>query len=184
MDNGATSYRRFLDGDKEGLTEIVHTYADGLIFYVNSFVHDIHTAEDITEDVLAKLIAKKPHYSGRSSFKTWLYTIARNLTMDYLSRNSNYKRADISELDNISSQSDIEKRYIKNEQKRELHKIMQKLNPDYVQVLYLIYFEGFNNEETAHIMKKSKRQIENLLYRAKQALKNEFDKEGMTYEKL
>ena len=43
--------------------------------------------------------------------------------------------------------------------------------------LYLIYFEGFNNEETAHIMKKSKRQIENLLYRAKQALKNEFDKE-------
>lgn len=128
MDNGASSYRRFLDGDKEGLTEIVHTYADGLIFYVNSFVHDIHTAEDITEDVLAKLIAKKPHYSGRSSFKTWLYTIARNLTMDYLSRNSNYQRADISELDNISSQSDIEKRYIKNEQKRELHKIMQKLN--------------------------------------------------------
>ena len=151
MDNGASSYRRFLDGDKEGLTEIVHTYADGLIFYVNSFVHDIHTAEDITEDVLAKLIAKKPHYSGRSSFKTWLYTIARNLTMDYLSRNSNYQRADISELDNISSQSDIEKRYIKNEQKRELHKIMHKLNPDYVQVLYLIYFEGFNNKETAHI---------------------------------
>ena len=184
MDNGASSYRRFLDGDKEGLTEIVHTYADGLIFYVNSFVHDIHTAEDITEDVLAKLIAKKPHYSGRSSFKTWLYTIARNLTMDYLSRNSNYQRADISELDNISSQSDIEKRYIKNEQKRELHKIMHKLNPDYVQVLYLIYFEGFNNKETAHIMKKSKRQIENLLYRAKQALKNEFDKEGMTYEEL
>ncbi len=33
MDNGASSYRRFLDGDDKGLAEIVRDYKDGLILY-------------------------------------------------------------------------------------------------------------------------------------------------------
>ena len=35
MDNGAGSYRRFLDGDDDGIVEIVRDYKDGLIFYIN-----------------------------------------------------------------------------------------------------------------------------------------------------
>ena len=35
MDNGASSYRRFLDGDDKGLAEIVRNYSDGLILYLN-----------------------------------------------------------------------------------------------------------------------------------------------------
>ncbi len=41
MDNGASSYRRFLDGDDKGLTEIVKEYKDGLILYLNGFVSGI-----------------------------------------------------------------------------------------------------------------------------------------------
>ena len=63
-----------------------------------------------------------------------------------------------------------------------LHKTLQKLNPDYRQVLYLVFFENFSNSETAKIMHKTKRQVENLLYRAKQSLKSELEKEGFKYE--
>ena len=35
MDNGASSYRRFLDGDDKGIAEIVGDYKDGLILYLN-----------------------------------------------------------------------------------------------------------------------------------------------------
>ena len=38
MDNGASSYRRFLDGDENGFVELVRDYKDGLILYINSFV--------------------------------------------------------------------------------------------------------------------------------------------------
>ncbi len=38
MDNGASSYRRFLDGEDEGFYEIVRDYKDGLLLYVNSIV--------------------------------------------------------------------------------------------------------------------------------------------------
>ena len=65
-----------------------------------------------------------------------------------------------------------------------LHKAVKKLNPDYCQVLYLIFFEGFDNAGAAKIMKKTNRQIENLIYRAKKALKSELDREGFIYEKL
>ena len=37
MDNGASSYRRFLDGDDKGLVDIIRDYKDGLILFLNGF---------------------------------------------------------------------------------------------------------------------------------------------------
>ena len=65
-----------------------------------------------------------------------------------------------------------------------LHKAIQRLKPEYEQVLYLSYFDNFSNKEIAEIMKKTTRQVENLLYNAKKALKNELDKEEYVYENL
>jgi len=48
----------------------------------------------------------------------------------------------------------------------------------------LIYFEGLSNADTASIMRKNARQMKNLVYRAKSALKSELDKEGFVYEEL
>ena len=184
MDNGASSYRRFLEGDKNGLSEIVRMYADGLILYINSFVHDVHTAEDLTEDVFAKLIAKKPAYSGRSSFKTWLYTIARNIALDHVKHKKLKNESSIDDMYDIADKTDIEKRYIKSEDMALLYRLIEKLAPDYRLVLLMVYIEGFDNDEASHLMNKSKRQTENLLYRAKQALKKEYEKEGISYEEL
>ena len=61
---------------------------------------------------------------------------------------------------------------------------MGKLNPDYRQVLYLVYFEEFTNTETAKIMKKSERQVRNLLYRSKVTLKEILLREGFKYDGL
>ncbi|MDE6657892.1 MAG: RNA polymerase subunit sigma-24, partial [Oscillospiraceae bacterium] len=60
----------------------------------------------------------------------------------------------------------------------------RKLKSEYQQVLYLSYFEDFSNAETAKIMHKTKRQIENLLYNARKSLKLELEKDGFHYEKL
>ncbi|MBR6599529.1 MAG: RNA polymerase sigma factor [Oscillospiraceae bacterium] len=184
MDNGASSYRRFLSGDKEGLSEIIRQYSDGLIFYINSFVRNITAAEDLTEDVFAELIVKKPKFSGKSTFKTWLYSIARNITLDYLKHYSRFSDVPADEMYDIADDSDPELLYLKEEQKKQIHQSVSKLNPDYRQVLHLVWFEGFTNEEAANIMKKSKRQIENLIYRAKNALKAELGKDGFDYEIL
>ncbi len=184
MDNGASSYRRFLEGDKDGLSEIIRTYNDGLIFYINSLVHDIGVSEELAADVFAELIAKKPRYSGKSTFKTWLFSIARNVAVDHLKRRSKLSDTSIDEMYDVSDCVDIEKRYIIEEQKILLRHAIEKLNPEYSQILYLVYFEDFSNSEAAKIMKKSKRQIEHMLYNAKQSLKKILEKEGFEFEEL
>ena len=185
MDIGASSYLRYLNGDDTGLTEIICEYKDGLTLYINGYVNNIITAEDLMEDTFFKLATKKPRFSGRSSFKTWLFAIARNIAVDYLRKNGNFSNASIDELKNsIAEESSVESEYLIKEQKILLHRTMRKLKSEYFQVLYLVYFEGFTNEEIAKIMKKSKRQIENLIYRAKGTLKSELEKEGFEYEKL
>ena len=88
MDNGASSYRRFLDGDDKGLAEIVRDYKDGLILYLNGFVSNISIAEELMEETFFKIITKKPRFNPKHSFKTWLYTIGRNVVIDYLRHNS------------------------------------------------------------------------------------------------
>lgn len=185
MDTGASSYLRYLDGDDTGLTEIIRDYKDGLTLYINGYVNNIFTAEDLMEDTFFKLATKKPRFSGKSSFKTWLYAIARNVALDYLRKNSKIADTPIEDLSNyIVEESNVEREYLIKEQKIFLHRIMRELKPEYFQVLYLVYFENFTNKEIAKIMKKNKRQIENLIYRAKSTLKSELEKEGFEYENL
>ena len=180
--DGAECYRRFLDGDDDGMVGIIRDYKDGIILYLNGIVGNIHTAEDIMEETFVKLAVKKPKYSALCSFKTWLYTIGRNAAVDYLRRHK-VKDTPIDELE-IADKRDLELSYIKEEQKITLHRALAHLKAEYRQVLYLSFFEEFSNSEIADVMHKSKRQIENLLYRAKQSLKNELEKEGFTYEGL
>jgi len=183
MDNGASSYRRFLDGDDKGLAEIVGDYKDGLIFYLNGYVNNIFVAEELTEDTFFRLITKKPKYSGKSTFKSWLYTIGRNVAVDYMRHNSKMLNTSIEDMENyLSEEQSLEQSYIKEERKIVVHKALSELTTDYKTILWLIFFEGFSNKEAAIILKKNERQIKNLLYRAKLSLKSKLEKEGFIYE--
>ena len=84
MDNGSSSYSRYLAGDDAAMGELVREYMDGLIIFLNSFTNNLSEAEDLMEETFFRLAYKKPRYTGKSSFKTWLYSIARNLAIDSL----------------------------------------------------------------------------------------------------
>ena len=185
MDNGASSYRRFLDGDDEGLTQIVKEYKDGLILYLNGYVNNISLAEELMEETFFKLITKKPRFTEKYAFKTWLYTIGRNVAVDHLRRRAKLADTPLEELENYASQElELEKAYIAEERKIAVNRAMKRLYPEYRQILWLVYFEDLSHGEAAVVMKKSSRQMKNLLYRAKMALKSELDKEGFVYEEL
>ena len=184
MDNGARSYRRFLDGDDNGMEELVRDYKDGLLLYLNSYINDIGIAEDCVQDTFIRLATKEPVFKGKSSFKTWLYTIGRNTALYYLRRNKRRLDCVSGGYDNIVAETDLERDYLKEEQRIIVHKAIRRLKKEYQQVLYLTYFEEFSNKETGKITGKSKRQIENLLYNARKALRSELDREGFHYEGL
>ena len=185
MGNGASSYRRFREsGDDSGLIDIIKEYRDGLIFYLNSIVGNIHTAEELAEDTFVLLGTRKPRDKGKGSFKTWLYTIGRNLALNYLKKSSKKREISLDDCANLKALDDVEQFYIREERKIILHKCMQKLNFQYRQVLWLVYFEDFSLKQVAAVMKISTHNAETLVYRARKSLKTQLETEGFIYEEL
>ena len=185
MDNGASSYRRFLEGDDNGIVEIIRDYKDGLILFLNRYVNNIHIAEELAEDTFLRLVTKKPRFVEKYSFKTWLYTIGKNIAINHVKHFGKVANVSFEDMERMQGDVDLlEKSYIKEEQKIMIHKALSNIKEAYSRVLYLKFFEDLSNEQIAVVMKKNKRQIENLVYQAKQSLKSELDKEGFHYEGL
>lgn len=185
MDNGAENYRRFLSGDNGGLVEIIREYKDGLIFYLRGFTDDILQAEELAEDTFVRLVTKRPRFNQRSKFKTWLYTIGRNIALDHARRKTRYVELSYGEYPEIANEeASLEQVYIQEERSILLHRAMRELKPEYRQILWLVYFEGFTNREAAAIMKRSVHSVETLVYRAKRALRARLDEEDFIYEEL
>lgn len=185
MNTGAESYRRFLKGDNSGLAEIIKEYKDGLVFYVNGMVGNIRTAEELTEDTFVKLGTRKPKYNAsNASFKTWLYTIARNTALDYMRKCARNSDVSIDDCHFLADEENLERSYILEERKITVHRAIKRLAPQYRQILWLVYFENFSIKEAAEVMKKSVHSTETLVYRARLALKSELEKEDFVYEEL
>ena len=185
MGNDAGRYRRFLDGDDNGLREIIDIYYNGLTLDINGIVRNVSETEDIIQDTFVKLAVKKPRFSGKSEFKTWLYAIARNSALNYLRRHrSRFTEQPADECITLSDGTDVEREYLKSQRNMELHKAMKDLAPDYYQALYLMYFEALDTEGIAEVMHKSKRQVGDLLYRAKKSLKSKLERAGFHYEEF
>ena len=185
MDIGASSYRRFLEGDDNGIVEIIRDYKDGLILFLNRYVNNIYVAEELTEDTFFRLVTRKPRFVENHSFKTWLYTIGRNIALNYIKRAANLSDTPIEDVKSLCADEDsIERTYLQEERKIIVHRALSRIKAEYSQVLYLKFFEDLSNEQIATVMKKTKRQIENLIYQAKQSLKFELSREDFSCEEL
>lgn len=185
MDKGAENYSRFLAGDDHGLYEIIREYKDGLILYINSIVANLHTAEEVAEDTFVKICLKRPRYVRSGSFKTWLYTIGKRLALDRLRQEKRTGTVPM-ELcpEQADEQAELYRNYLRREQRRMLLQAMAQLPTAYRQVLWLTYFEGFDHRQTAAVMGKTVHGIDTLVYRARNALKQNLIKEGFEYEEF
>lgn len=183
MDNGAQCYRRFLDGDEKAFGEIIALYADNLIFFLDRYIHNPAISQELSEDVFVELLIHRHRYNFKTSLKTYLFTIGRNKAIDYIRRVARHPECAYDALPEIGDTLRLEDEFIRDEEHRALHEAIAELPDDYKTVLHLIYFEDMSTAQTARVMKKSIKQIENLSYRAKKSLRKILEqKEVGSYE--
>ncbi len=175
-EHGESSYRRVLEGDKKALEALLGLYGDSLVRFAYCYVKDSAMAEDIMEEAFATLLVKKKRFSGEENLRAYLYKITRNRCIDYLRWHK--RRQPLGDMENVLVGEDLEETVGRREQNRVLYRSMQTLPEQYADILYLVYFEGYKIEEAAAILKKSKKQVYNLLARAKSSLKDAMQKEG------
>lgn len=179
MDNGACSYRRFLDGDESAFDEIMKELFYSLIFFIDRYVHDFHAAEDIAIDAFSDLIVHRHRYNFKVTLKTYLFMVGRSRALDYLKHRKVISFVELSEASACEDEKDtLEETILADERKRALSAALDRLPEDMRVVVHLIYFEEMTYSQAAKVMKKNTKQIDNLLYRAKKELRIILGKDG------
>lgn len=172
MDTGAGSYRRFLDGEESAFEDIMRELFHGLVFFINGFVHDVHAAEDIAIDTFSDLVVHRHRYNFKVSLKTYLYMMGRSRALDHL------RRRKVIAFTALAEEAALEEMVLADERKRRVNAALAQLPADMGAAVRLIYLEEMTYEEAAKVMGKSRKQVDNLLYRAKKELRVLLREEG------
>ena len=178
MDNGAVSYRRFLDGDESAFDEIMGQLFHALVFFINRYVQDVHTAEDLAIDTLSDLIVHPKRYNFQVALKTYLFMLGRSRALDYIKRRKIIRFTELSEADALEDSASLEERILADQRKKSVHDAISRLPEDMAEAVYLIYFEDLSYQDAAAVLKKNRKQVDNLLYRAKKELRSILGEEG------
>lgn len=181
-ENGVSSYRCFLSGEKICLEEFIHTYSDALVRFAYSLVRSSGDAEDIAAECIAKVFLRVRRFPDETRLRAYLFKSVRNRAMDYL--RVKQREIPLEDLENVLGSGDPAQEIWKQERDRVLYRRMQSLTPLYAMVLQLRYLEGLDIPQISSILGMNAKQIYNLLNRARSALKQELEKEGISYEDI
>lgn len=182
MRSGESSYRRYLDGEQAAFDEILTLYRDNLTFFINRYVHDPDAAEDLAIDTFMHLIVHPLRYNFRTPFKTYLFMIARSRALDYLKHHSKITMVELSEVEGtLSDNVSLEELILLDERKQTLNRALKQLPEEMQLAVHLVYFEDLTYDDAARVMKKNRKQVANLLYRAKEKLRAMLGKDGVLF---
>ena len=166
------AYRRFLQGESAAFDEIVMQYRVNLIFFIDRYVHDTATAEDLSIDAFTELLLHPHRYNFKTSLKTYLFTIGRNRALDHLRHKNRIKQTALTEAETVTDGKTPEEELIKSERQRAVHEALSRLPEEERAAVHLYYFEELSYIEIAAVLHKNKKQVDNLLYRAKKELRD------------
>ena len=172
MQTGENSYRRYLEGDEEAFTEVLELYFNNLTLFINGYLNDVHASEDVAIDTMLELVVHKKRYAFRSSLKTYLFAIARHKALNHLKKHRRTALIPPDEIE-LADKTSLETEVIENERKRRLHRAIASLEGELQTVVHLVYIEGMSYKDASGVMKKSPKQVDNLITRAKLRLKAE-----------
>ena len=176
-------YSRFLKTrDESAFRVLLERHKESLLLFINGFVRNLDDAEELMMDAFAETAAGPTLFSGRSSFKTWLFSIGKNLALMHLRKQRRMPMADEAVSEDIPDASDLpDLQLLQDERNRQLYQALAQLNDDYRQILILLYFENMSHEEAGKVMGKNRRQIYHLADRGRVALRERLERMGFEY---
>jgi RNA polymerase sigma-70 factor (ECF subfamily) len=145
---------------------------DNLVFFIDRYVYDMHTAEDIAIDVFSDLVVNRHRYNFKVTLKTYLFMLGRSRALNYIKHRKVINFVELSEAEKVQSEQEtLEEMVIADARKKAVNDALSKLPEDMRAVIHLVYFEDLSYDEAARVMKKNRKQIDNLLYRGKKELR-------------
>ena len=171
-------FRRLHAGDEKALDAMIRDYFAGLVRFIDRYLHDTPAAEDVAMDVFFEVMTHPSRYNGTSSVKTYLCMIGRSRALTYLRRHAMTVVTDVEEMVGFAATECVETVPESAERDAAVRDAVAKLPAAMQEAVRLVYFEEFSYKEAAAVMKKTEKQVDNLLYRAKAMLRDTLKKGG------
>ncbi|GAE35161.1 RNA polymerase sigma factor [Halalkalibacter akibai] len=170
-----------MSGNKELEEDIRRLY--GLYFndvyrFIASFINNRNDIEDLTQEVFMRLFKSLSTYKGQSEMKTWLFSIAKNVTFDHLRKvkrqNFLYEYL-LKWLPNQQQEKLTEDVVTRKEEVSALYSHLKDLKYDYRMVVLLRGVHELSIIETAKIMDWTESKVKVTYHRALKILKKELE---------
>jgi RNA polymerase sigma-70 factor (ECF subfamily) len=175
-------------GDEYAFKELIDKYQSLVLNTSNSFLHNRHDAEDVTQEVFIEAFRSLSKFKGQSGLSTWLYRITVNKSLNYI--RDNKKRNIMKRIDNVfkggtdsvSEPADTGEQYgeaeeADNKRIETLHKSIGTLPKNQKIAFTLSNFEDLSYKQISEIMDISLASVEGLIHRAKKNVRKEILKE-------
>lgn len=136
---------------------------------------------DIIQNSFIKIYQHLNNYDNSLKFSSWVYRIAHNEAVNYLKKHRKLIKLEIEDdsnefVDWLISDTDIEKEALESDFKKYIGKILDRLKPEYKEVIILRFFEEKDYQEISDILKRPMGTVATLLSRAKKQFKEVYEK--------
>ena len=147
------------------------------LFYM---VKNKEQAEDLVQEVYIRVLKSYDQFEGKSSEKTWLFSIARNVAIDSFRKQKGWKQKLLEKFDWSTNQvkDDCpipEEIALRNEEIQFIYKCLDKCTIDQRLVIVMRYFNELSISETAETLQWTESKVKTTQHRALKVLKKHME---------
>jgi len=177
--------QRARNGETRAFDQLVEKYTPklyGLVYHMTSNREDTN---DILQDVFTKAYRSLKRFRGKSSFYTWIYSIATNMTLNFLKKRNRRRTMSLNDVDlsiendpdfiEATSKSDPVREANLSELQKSLNMAMQQLSVDHRAVVTMFDIQGMPHSEISKILGVSEGTIRSRLFYAHRLLQSHLE---------
>jgi len=168
---------KVLQGDKKAYALLIERYRHFVFTLVKRITNNHEDAEELTQDVFIKAYQALGDYKGTCKFSTWLYTIARNISLSYLRKQKPLTVSDETLTTTNGYSRDTEQALEQKNRKTVINNAINQLEASEAEVLTLFYIHEQTIDEIARILEMNPGNVKVKLYRGRKKLKDVLDRD-------
>jgi RNA polymerase sigma factor (sigma-70 family) len=172
-------------GDAGAFDQLVVKYTPRLYGLVYNMTSNHEDTNDLLQDIFSKAYKAIRGFRGKSSFYTWIHSIAVNMTLNFLKKRG--RRFNLS-LDDVEASIQNDKEFLEltatsspvreadlSELQRRLNEAMMKLSDEHRAVVTMFHIQGMPHAEISKILRVSEGTVRSRLFYANRQLQNYLD---------
>jgi RNA polymerase sigma-70 factor (ECF subfamily) len=182
LDPDAVLMLRVRGGDRAAFETLVEKYKQPVVNLVARTINDLTEAEDIAQHVFVQVFKSAHRYEVTAKFSTWLFTIARNLSLNEIRRRSRHPASSLDETYADDDDHPIRQapdtrtvgpteKMLQGELEAKVEEAIADLPEKQRTALLMCRHEEFSYEEIAQIVGCSLSATKSLIHRARETLK-------------